>query len=81
MDTKLTIKLNENVISRAKNYAKQRKTSLSKMIENYLDVVSKPESEEIMITPLVKSLSGVIRLPDNYDYKKDYAEFLTQKYS
>jgi hypothetical protein len=69
------------VISRAKNYAKQRKTSLSKMIENYLDVVSKPESEEIMVTPLVKSLSGVIRLPDNYDYKKDYAEFLTQKYS
>ncbi len=81
MDTKLTIKLNENVISRAKNYAKMRKTSLSKMIENYLDIVSKPESEETEITPLVKSLSGVIKLPDNYDYKKDYAEFLTQKYS
>ena len=80
MDTKLTLKLDGNVISRAKNYAKQRKTSLSKMIENYLDVVSKPESEEPEITPLVKSLSGVIKLPDNYDYKTDYTEFLNQKY-
>lgn len=81
MDAKLTIRLNENVISRAKNYAKKRKTSLSKMIENYLDIVSKPESEESEFTPLVKSLSGVIKLPDNYNYKKDYEEFLTQKYS
>ncbi len=81
MDTKLTIKLNEDVISRAKSYAKKRQTSLSKMIENYLDVVSKPDSEESEITPLVKSLSGVLNLPENYDYKKDYAEFLTQKYS
>lgn len=81
MDTKLTIKLNDKVIFRAKNYAKQRKTSLSKMIENFLDVVSNPESEVTEITPLVKSLSGIIKLPDNYDNKKDYAEFLTQKYS
>ena len=81
MDTKLTVKLDGNVISRAKNYARKRKTSLSKLIENYLDVVSKPESEENEITPLVKSLSGVIKLPDNYDYKTDYAEFLAQKYS
>jgi macrodomain Ter protein organizer (MatP/YcbG family) len=81
MDTKLTIKLDGNVISRAKIYARKRKTSLSKMIENYLDIVSKPESEETEITPLVKRLSGVIKLPDNYDYKKDYAEFLNQKYS
>ena len=70
MDTKLTLKLNENVISRAKNYAKKRKTSISKMIENYLDVVSSPKSEGFEITPLVISLSGVIKLPDNYDYKK-----------
>ncbi|MEI8049475.1 MAG: DUF6364 family protein [Bacteroidota bacterium] len=81
MDIKLTIKLNENVISRAKKYAKKRKTSLSKMIENYLDIVSEPKGEGAEITPLVKSLSGVIKLPDNFDYKKDYAEFLTQKYS
>ena len=82
MDTKLTIKLDNDVISRAKRYAQQRKTSLSKMIESYLDSVTKPESDDdIEITPLVKSLSGVISLPEDYDYKKDRTEYLIRKYS
>ena len=81
MDTKLTIKLDDDVIFRAKRYAKHRKTSLSKMIESYLDSVTKPNSKKIEITPLVKSLSGVITLTDDYDYKKDYADHLTSKYS
>jgi hypothetical protein len=80
MDTKLTIKLNEDVITRAKSYAKRRKTSLSKMIESYLDSVTKPETKEIEITPLVKSLSGVIKLADDYDYKKDRTDYLIKKY-
>jgi hypothetical protein len=81
MDAKLTIKLNDDVITRAKSYAKHRKTSLSKMIESYLDSVTKPDSNEIKITPLVKSLSGVITIPDDYDYKKDYTDYITGKYS
>ena len=81
MDTKLTIKLDDDVITRAKTYAKRRKTSLSKMIESYLDSVTKPESKGIEITPLVKSLSGVISLPEDYDYKKDRTEYLIRKYS
>jgi hypothetical protein len=80
MDTKLTIKLDDDVISRAKKYAKHRKTSLSKMIETYLDSITKADSRDIKITPLVKSLSGVISLPDDYDYRKDYADYLAKKY-
>jgi hypothetical protein len=81
MDTKLTIKLDDDVITRAKRYAKNRKTSLSKMIESYLDTVTKPDSKKIKITPLVKSLSGLIKLPVDYDYKKDYTDYLTKNYS
>ena len=81
MDTKLTIKLDNDVISRAKIYAQRRKTSLSKMIESYLDSVTKPDSDDIEITPLVKSLSGVISLPKEYDYKKERTDFLIKKYS
>ena len=81
MDTKLTIKLDNDVISRAKRYAQHRKTSLSKMIESYLDTVTKPDSDDIEITPLVKSLSGVISLPEDYDYKKDRTDYLIKKYS
>jgi macrodomain Ter protein organizer (MatP/YcbG family) len=80
MDTKLTIKLDEDVITRAKSYAKRRKTSLSKMIESYLDSVTKPESKGIEITPLVKSLSGVITLTEDFDYKKERTDYLIKKY-
>jgi macrodomain Ter protein organizer (MatP/YcbG family) len=80
MNTKLTIKLDDDVITRAKTYAKRRKTSLSRMIESYLDSVTKTESKGIEITPLVKSLSGVITLKDDYDYKKDRTDYLIKKY-
>ena len=81
MDTELTIKLDSDVISRAKRYAQHRKTSLSRLSESYLDSVTKKESDDIEITPLVKSLSGVITLPENYDYKKDRTDYLIKKYS
>ena len=81
MNSKLTVKLNSLVIARAKNYAKKHNTSLSKMIEAYLDSVASENSSGIEVTPLVKSLSGVIELPEDFDYRKDYTDFLDQKYT
>ncbi len=82
METKLTLRLNDHVIKRAKNYARSNKISLSKMIENYLDSVTtqKEEEDKINITPLVESLSGVIDLPADFDYKKEYRDYLEEKY-
>jgi hypothetical protein len=81
MDTKLTLKLNQSVIEKAKFYAKARKTSVSKLIENYLQNITENSSNNKQdITPLVKSLSGIIKLPKNYDSKKEYADFLAKKY-
>ena len=81
MNTKLTIKLDNDVISRAKRYAQHRKTSLSKMIESFLDSVTKNEPDDIEITPLVKSLSGVIKVPEDFDYKRERTDYLIKKYS
>ena len=80
MDTKLTIKLNSNVIEQAKDYAKSKNTSLSKLIESYLGLLVEP-NEKQEITPLVKSLSGVVRVPKNFDAKKEYRRHLLDKYS
>lgn len=84
MDTKLTIRLNAEVIERAKIYASEQKISLSKLVESYLDNISKPKtetSEDIQITPFVKSLMGTAgSLPDNYDFKKEYRDYLEKKY-
>ena len=82
METKLTLRLNDNVIERAKVYARNHKISLSKMIESYLDNITaqKEEKKESSITPLVESLSGVIDLPADFDYKKEYGDYLAEKY-
>lgn len=82
METKLTLRLNDNVIARAKVYARNHKTSLSKMIESYLDSITaqKEEKKDGSITPLVESLSGVIDLPADFDYKKEYGDYLAEKY-
>lgn len=82
MNTKLTLKLNDSVIERAKVYAHNHKISLSKMIESYLDSLTQQEKEKSnhSITPLVESLSGVINLPADFDDKKEYRDYLDEKY-
>lgn len=82
METKLTLRLNDNVIARAKVYARNHKVSLSKMIESYLENITtqKEEEKKKSITPLVESLSGVIDLPADFDYKKEYGDYLAKKY-
>lgn len=80
MNTKLTLVLDKQVIERAKSYASSQKTSLSKLVEVYLDRITSEEKTKEEISPLVKSLSGVISLPENVDFKDEYANHLAKKY-
>ncbi|HRO97080.1 MAG TPA: DUF6364 family protein [Ferruginibacter sp.] len=80
MDTKLTIKLDSDIIEQAKSYAKSKNISLSKIIESYLGLLVEPGQKQ-EVTPLVKSLSGVVKLPKNFDAKKEYRKHLSTKYA
>lgn len=80
MDTKLTLIADKEIIEKAKQYAKSQKISLSRLIESYLSSLISEKSEEIEISPLVKSLSGVISLENDFDPKVNYADFLLEKY-
>lgn len=80
MDTKLTLKLDGDIIEQAKVYAKKKNTSLSKLIESYLGMLVDPDEKQ-EVTPLVKSLSGVIDLSKDFDSKKAYKKHLLNKYS
>ena len=80
MNTKLTLNLDTGVIEQAKNYAKNNRVSLSKLIENYLDSLTKRSERKSNISPLVESLTGVIP-SENYDDRKDYKDYLSEKYS
>lgn len=80
MDTKLTLKLNQEIIEKAKKYAKSNDISLSKLIESYLTTLTKRKKSSIEITPLVESLSGVISLDNDFDVKDAYTDYLIEKY-
>jgi hypothetical protein len=80
METKLTLKLKKNIIDRAKKYAREQETSLSKLIENYLDAISAPPDKKKEISPVVRSISGIIQLPDDFDPKETYHKSLNEKY-
>lgn len=81
MDTKLTLKLDQEVIEKAKLYASDKKLSLSRLIENYLNSLTSDKSNyDLQISPFVKSLSSGVSIPADYDYKKDRADYLEQKY-
>ena len=79
MDTKLTLKLDKSIIDKAKEYAKGKNISLSKMIEKYLQALTNKRNKGVKISPLVDSLIGVIKLQEK-DYKKDYTNYLSKKY-
>ncbi len=76
----MTIKLDKNIIEKAKKYARMKNISLSRMIESYLNTITRESKPDVEISPLVKSLSGVINLPDNFDFKTDYTGYLSEKY-
>lgn len=79
MDTKLTLKLDKQIIESAKKYAKNKNISLSKMIEFYLKSLVGSGSENIEITQFVDSISGVIKLSGD-EYKEGYFKYLNEKY-
>jgi len=81
MNTKLTLTVDKLVIEKAKKYAKKKGRSLSEIIENYLKAITDDhQSEEIEISPIVKSLKGSFKLPKDFNYKKELTEALTKKY-
>ncbi len=80
MDTKLTLRLKKRVIDQAKKYAADHETSLSKIIENYLAAITSESEENEEISPLVKSLSGIIHLPTDFNSKEELHKHLNEKY-
>jgi len=80
MDAKLTLKLNQEIIEKAKVYASEKKISLSRVIENYLNSLTSEKEENFEISPFVKSLSSELKIPADYDYKNDRSDYLEKKY-
>jgi len=81
MDTKLTLKLNKEIIEKAKAYASNKKMSLSRIVESYLQSLTlEKKDDDFEISPFVKSISTGVAMPKDLDYKKEYSDHLTEKH-
>lgn len=64
---KLTLSVDASVVSRAKQIAKQRGISVSKMVEGYLETVSQ-ELKPAQMPPVLRSLRGALKKADPAEY-------------
>ncbi|MFP4599635.1 MAG: DUF6364 family protein [Persicimonas sp.] len=75
MKKKLTLRMDQEAIERAKAYAAKRDTSVSKLVEQFFDALSKEKArEEVEISPFVESLRGIAADDAGEDDYRDYLE-------
>ena len=80
----LSIPLNENVVERIEQYAATRKTTVSRIVENFFLLITTPNADkpEVQISPLVQSFSiDGVSVPEDFDYKKTLAEARNEKHT
>lgn len=77
--SKLTLSVDDAVVRRAKRYASKRGTSVSRLVEQYLDLLSRPTpSEDESVTPLLKQLRADLKGVKGD--VSDYYKYLERKY-
>jgi len=79
MQTKLTVRIDESLISLGKKWSNEHGVSLSALFSQYLETIERFFNESPPPTPILRKLKGVLnekRTPN----RKEYAEFLEKKY-
>lgn len=79
MKSKLTLRLDDSLIKRAKKHAKQKGTSVSQMVADYFALI---DNEKVSINeelpPITASLSGIVKEADIQE--QDYKTYLEEKH-
>ena len=81
MKKKLTLRMEQDVIERAKEYAAERGASVSKLVENYFRALTageQPNGEEEPLPPITRRLANRSPAPDIDE--EDYYRYLEKKY-
>lgn len=78
MNTKLTLRLDDKLIDRAKRHSAKSGKSVSQLVSDYFELIDSQDTE-IEITPRVRSLRGVLA-GSNLD-ERDYRKHLEEKHS
>lgn len=79
MQTKLTLRLEEDLIAKAKAHARETGKSLSQTVADYFRLLTtKSERQERPLSPVVRSLKGSLRHTELHE--DDYRRHLEEKY-
>jgi hypothetical protein len=77
--SKLTLSVDSSVTRRAKAYAARRGTSVSSLVERYLDLLARPPAAgETPVTPLLARLRA--ELEGLHPDEASYGRYLERKY-
>ena len=79
MTTKLTLTVEESTIKKAKSYAKQTGRSLSELVGNYLDTLTKADTDQD-ISPDLLRIAGKIKVPADFDERKELQAYFESKH-
>ena len=78
MITKLTLRMDETVIRKAKGEARRRGKSVSQMVSEFFELLSPRDHTSPILPPLTKSLVGVLK--GGKVSEKDYIAHLRKKH-
>jgi len=79
MQTKLTLRVDDELIARVKSYARRSGKSVSQLVSDYLEMLPEPEPRPSRpLTPIVESLRGALA-GSGLD-EADYRRHLEEKY-
>jgi hypothetical protein len=79
MQTKLTLRLDRDLIRRAKSHSRQSGKSLSALVADFFTLLAKDRPEaELPLPPRVRSLVGAFK--GSTATEKDYRKRLAEKY-
>ena len=78
MQTKLTLRLEEELIEQAKVYAARAGKSVSQIVADYFKVITDPGNQAPKSAPVTKSLRGLLKGADLDE--KDYKKHLEEKH-
>jgi hypothetical protein len=83
MSKEITIHLDEETLAQAERIATGQGRSLADLVAAQLQkVVAEHQTNllDIDLSPFVKSLGGMVELPEDYDEKESYTKYLIEKY-
>lgn len=81
MTTKLTLRLDDTVIRKAKKTARTKGVSLSRMVEDYFKSVGEQEQHKVRESPVLYEVSGVLSgKHDAVQLRAGYRKHLSEKH-